>query len=617
MEPILRNAWDKAGLTKKSILPYETCRPFADLPAAPLSCEKTVAKAVELLDKPISVLPASLYRQYYENGNRSNYETPCFQRRMNLLVLALAEVTENKGRFLDLLIDYIWAICEETSWVIPAHNTPRHGKTERLPDAFELGDGDDIHYIDLFSASTGACLATVWYLLHDKLDALTPVVSRRMLGLLEQRILRPFRNWQDSMWWKGTKGNTLNNWTPWIVSNVLTVLLFCEKDQTKRETVVDESIVILDRFIGFYMPDGGCDEGPGYWSVAGASYFDCLELLYDLTGGKLDIFNHPLVRRMGEYIADFHITDNLYVNFADAAHKIGSAPWSISRFGRRCHSDKLCAFASALYEENPGRSPGDGFRSVPYRTLRNLIEPIPTPVENPTVENTVFYPNLEVFLTRDADSGLFLAAKGGHNAESHNHNDLGNFLVFRGNHPIFIDGGVEQYTKKTFSAERYTLWTMRSRYHNLPDIGEETDTVSEQLPGKQYHAALVEQTENGVCFDLTKAWSAEAGILCYTRASTLVGNAVTVTDKLTLQTEKPVTWHFLCAEKPVVAGNTLTFPIAGCGAVVEGGCFALSLDEVPLENKLRNEWQTDVLWRVNVRADKWTDGEMKLTVLAN
>jgi hypothetical protein len=35
---------------------------------------------------------------------------------------------------------------------------------------------------------------------------------------------------------------------------------------------------------------------------------------------------------------------------------------------------------------------------------------------------------------------------------------------------MLIDGGVETYTKKTFSRDRYSIWTMQSQYHNLPTI---------------------------------------------------------------------------------------------------------------------------------------------------
>ncbi len=66
--------------------------------------------------------------------------------------------------------------------------------------------------------------------------------------------------------------------------------------------------------------------------------------------------------------------------------------------------------------------------------------------------------------------GLYLAAQGGHNAESHNHNDVGNFIVYADGEPAIIDVGVETYTAKTFSAQRYEIWTMQSAYHNLPTV---------------------------------------------------------------------------------------------------------------------------------------------------
>lgn len=592
------------------LLPYAKTRPYADLPAAAVYAPDAIPAAEALLAQPIPPLPASLYREYYENGNRSRYETPYFQRRRAMLLLAAAEKTEGKGRFLDLLIDYIWAICEETSWVLPAHNTPRHGKPERLPDQFGLGDGDDCAYIDLFAATTGADIAMVWYLLHDELDALTPVISRRMLGLLEARILHPFLHYTDTMWWKGCRGNVLNNWTPWIVSNVLTVVLLCESDGDKRCALVTEAMTVLDRFIGFYKPDGGCDEGPGYWEVAGASYFDCLELLWDLTGGKLDVFGDPLIRRMGEYIADVHITGDLYVNFADASHRLGVDTAFVARYGRRTDSVKLKAFArSRMTDEAAFHVLRVGNGTVPYRTFRNILEPLPQPC-TAIPENRTYYGDLEIFLARE-ENGLFLACKGGHNGESHNHNDVGNVVVFRDEKPVLVDAGVEQYTKKTFSAERYTLWTMRSCYHNLPDVGGR-----EQSPGAGYHGALVEQAGDRVTYDLTAAWEKDAGITRYTRSATLDSTGVTITDKLTLAQEMPVVWHWICAEKPQVEGNSLYFPEANCRMTCTGGDFTLTLEPIPLDRKLTGEWRTDALWRVCMTAAHWQDGTMQAVVQA-
>jgi hypothetical protein len=101
----------------------------------------------------------------------------------------------------------------------------------------------------------------------------------------------------------------------------------------------------------------------------------------------------------------------------------------------------------------------------------------------------VWLDQIQVMAARDkagSTHGFYLAAKGGHNAENHNHNDVGNFLVYRNGKPLMIDLGVETYIAKTFSDERYSIWTMQSDYHNLPTLNREM-----QMPGKQFAATEV------------------------------------------------------------------------------------------------------------------------------
>lgn len=586
------------------VLPYDAARLFSDKgkSLADADFSGIIALAEEQLQKPVPFLPASLYREYAENGNRNRYEGPYFTRRNAALVLALAEYAERAGRFTDLLIDYLWAICDEATWVIPAHNNPRHGKWQALPDALGYGEDDDIFYIDLFAAATGADLALIVHLVPEILDRVTPVIRRRILGRLRERILTPFYTYSDSMWWQGSRGNTLNNWTPWIVSNVLTTILLTETAPDKRTFGVEKAMVILDRFMRDYPEDGGCDEGPSYWGVAGASYFDCLEVLYDLTGGKVDIFDEPLVKRMGEYIADFRLMGDTYVNFADAPHRMRADARSIARIGRRVCSDKLTAMAYELWSDAPYRF---WSATTPYRQIKNLLEEKPEAVSYMAADR-IYYPNLQVFIAKNAKTGLELAAKGGHNAESHNHNDVGNIVLFRGEEPVFIDGGVATYTKTTFSDKRYTLWTMRSVYHNLPVI----DGV-EQRAGRQFRATEPTCDGESVHYTLTDAYPGEAGIEKYTRASRLTENGAEVVDTLSLTEGKPVSWHWLTVSEPEIDGNTLFFPQANV-RVTFAAEVPLVITTVPvdLENdkKLNGEWGTNTLCRIDVTVEKWRAG---------
>ncbi len=81
----------------------------------------------------------------------------------------------------------------------------------------------------------------------------------------------------------------------------------------------------------------------------------------------------------------------------------------------------------------------------------------------------MWLPGIQLMAAR-SPQGLFTAAHGGHNAESHNHNDVGDFVLYAGGEPVVIDVGFGTYTAKTFSKERYTLWYNNSAYHNLPVI---------------------------------------------------------------------------------------------------------------------------------------------------
>jgi hypothetical protein len=107
--------------------------------------EELVAKYILLAEedaqRPIPHLLATQYLEFKRIGERLGYETPQFHRRQMLANLALAECLEYEGRFLDPLLNMVWAICEESSWAGPAHQ-------------HELTDMEK-PYIDLFAATTG------------------------------------------------------------------------------------------------------------------------------------------------------------------------------------------------------------------------------------------------------------------------------------------------------------------------------------------------------------------------------------------------------------------------------------------------------------------------------
>ena len=369
---------------------------------------------------------------------------------------------EGQGRFLDDIINGIWLTCEETYWGVPAHlNMQRAGAG--LPDIEEPT-------VDLFVGETANLLSWTYYLLGEKLDKVSPLVRPRIEREMQVRILEPCLT-RDDFWWMGFRRGVVNNWNPWCNSNWLTAVLVFENDPQKRFAAIEKMIRSLDKFIDVYHDDGGCDEGPGYWGRAGASLFECLELLSTATDGKFDVYNKPLIQEIGRYIYRAHIHEIYFVNFADAAAKVNVAGDIIYRYGKRIHDEQLAGFGafSAMQRNKTdfGITSSMGRQLPAIFGAKELFNAKPV---QPLLRD-VWMKDLQLMTARSkngTEKGLFVAAKGGHNAESHNHNDIGNFIVYLDGRPMIIDVGVETYTKKTFSSERYEIWTMQSAFHNLP-----------------------------------------------------------------------------------------------------------------------------------------------------
>ena len=111
-------------------------------------------------------------------------------------------------------------------------------------------------------------------------------------------------------------------------------------------------------------------------------------------------------------------------------------------------------------------------------------------------------------------------AKDGNNAESHNHNDIGNFIVYHNNQPVVIDLGRDTYTSKSFSNQRFELMNCRSAYHNVPIING-----LEQKDGRKYRADKVSHGfadgVSSLTLNLEKAYTEGAHVEKWQRNITL------------------------------------------------------------------------------------------------
>lgn len=573
--------------------------------------EKIIKNADRYLGFAWPTLKASLFLEFSKTGNRSHYEDVAEMRREILGTLLIAECIEHKGRYLTDISNGIWATCEQSYWGYPAHLNMQK-KKYGLPDVAEPT-------VDLFAAETASLIAWTYYFLGDQLDSISPAITERMISETERRILKPNLERTD-FWWMGFNGGSVNNWNPWIVSNWLTCVLIMEKDKDKKEQSLNKIAKCLDHFLDQYPEDGGCDEGPTYWNRAGGSLFDCLELFYYGSGKAFNIYQHPLVKSIGAYIYKVHIANDYYINFADAAAKMNVDPAVVYGYGERTSNDTLMQLGASAFREQTSED-YDNNASV-YRPLMGLFNLHQLQNYNSPAQPGIVYwlPETQVLTARSntkSSEGLFLGAQGGHNNESHNHNDVGNFIVYYDGKPALIDIGVETYSAKTFSDKRYDIWTMQSAYHNCPTINGVM-----QSPGREFAAKDVKfksSKENVMLsMDIASAYPSEAEIKSWRRTWNFeVNKAITVTDDFSFAQGKGETYFTLMSAVPV--------SIQDGKLVVKGNGFRLNItydknltpEVEPItitDARLKNSWG-DKIYRVKLHLKSGiTSGKMKMKI---
>lgn len=562
-----------------------------------------VSYGEKYLGKNWAVLPLTEFARFKKDGNRVVYEGLCFERRRQLAALVMAEILERKGRFMPDIVNGLELMLEEPWWGIPAH----YGKP--VPS-------HDVQTVDLFNAETASLVAWTGKELRKELDAFSPELYKKVEREINHRILKPALG--SKYWWKTAS----MNWNPWICSNWLTCVMLYERDGVRRQQAVTEIEGCMKAFIDAYPEDGGCDEGTGYWDRAAASLFECLDLLQQISADSLAnvtmlTYKPEKVHRMGQYIFNMYIGGGYSVNFADAHDNKSVVQLNVLYpFALYLKDADMRSFAAwiardkdffrnpaALYDKS-GNFPTLGRELMLQRHLQELVAEKP---KEPETE--VWLDDLQIRTMRQG--GRYVAFKGGNNGESHNHNDVGSFIVYADGEPLFIDPGVGEYTSDTFGKNRYSIWTMQSAYHNLPQING-----IDQKDGKQYKASVVRQSGRSMTLDIAPAYPAEAAVKQWLRTITMTKKEIVIGEQYELAESKaPVRLMFMTTTQPDISVkgsvrlglHSLQYPLASVTPQVEN----LSAFIDPVIERLWGKELYRIVFTVN---DKKPKGELTFRI---
>lgn len=459
-------------------------------------------EARRYIEEPIKAIPFSLYKLYETTGNRKIFENDYFDRRGRLSTLALLSWLEEKEEYLPYLEDIIWAICEEYTWALPAH-LEESLQPKTVVDVFnkegKIESLKTIHRetVDLFACETGHALAEILALLEDKLH---PMLVKHARREIYDRLLKPYMEIGKLHRWETFR----NNWNAVCAGSIGMMAIYIVEDSSVLAPILQRVMDGMEVYLQGFEADGACTEGVGYWTYGFGFFTYFADLLKKRTNGKIDYFKRDLVKTIALFQQKVYLSQNCTLSFADGSLK--------TRF-----QIGLTSYLKGLYEEveipdlNYFLPIVDDHCHRWAAALRDLIWSKDLGiVSEPLKPKNYFLEESQWFISRGIqdEKVITLGIKGGHNEESHNHNDIGTFILHVDGENLITDLGAGEYTKDYFGDGRYNILCNSSRGHSVPIIGNRYQEF-----GKQYRATQMQvhtsDSEDEITMECSKAYHLE------------------------------------------------------------------------------------------------------------
>ncbi|MBD5129823.1 MAG: heparinase [Ruminococcaceae bacterium] len=480
----------------------------------------------ELDGEKIPPLTEDLFSLFERTGNRLEYENVYFKRRKFLTVYAMLSIMYGAPSHISRLEEIIGSVCGEECWALPAH-VDRNNKDWRIT-------------IDLFSAETAFSLAEIICLLKDRLsDGLQKQVRKEVFG----RVIGPFEksHFPYSSWEISPM-----NWCAVCCGSIGGAAIYLMKDDRER---LDKLLTRINGSIANYIKgfgeDGACLEGLGYYTYGMSFFAAYAELMYGYSEGKVDLFEYPKLKNIALFQQKCFLTGDITISFSDSQrdekYRLGLTAYLSRRFSEV--EIPPLSLAADMEADNCYRYI---VLSRDYFWTKQNVQIAASQKERNTV-----LPYAQWSVCR-SDNGCVLAAKGGHNDEPHNHNDIGSFIYACEGESVLADVGAGEYTRDYFNENRYKNICCRSLGHSVPLIDGK-----EQLAGARHKASRFISDGCGKTeMDIGAAYGLSPGNEI-TRAFSFEKNSgiCTVTDLFKLKDKSNITENLVTLYKPLISGS--------------------------------------------------------------
>ena len=439
--------------------------------------EQVFTLTEQLRPHPMPDLSEELFALYEQCGNRLEYENKYFLRRKHLAVFGISCFLQHSSDNIEKLEEIIKGICSEECWALPAHVDRVDNKEWYLT-------------VDLFACETAQALAEIITLLDDCLyDSVKSLVRKN----IERRIFAPYFNSPIPY---GEWENGYANWNAVCAGSIGSACLYLmQNDKQRLEECIQRICSSLTFYIDGFMEDGACMEGVGYFTYGMTYYVGFAKQLFEHTKGAVDLMDSAKHEKIAQFQQKMYFKSGLTVSFSDGDLK--------SRYRMGLTAMLAMRYPSVVVPNI--ELAGDFEADSCYRFMGLLRDYTWTKQYVEWADTEQFHEHGEKrddffhHVLSDAQwsicqsrNGVEMAAKGGHNEEPHNHNDIGSFLYGIGEEEFLVDLGAGEYTKNYFGSGRYDILCNSSLGHNSPIINGEL-----QKEGKEYKASEFETDGQG------------------------------------------------------------------------------------------------------------------------
>ncbi len=401
-------------------------------------------------------------------------------------------------------------------------------KAEMLAAA-AFADWNPSHFLDVAEMTAALAIGYDW--LYADLSPEDRLTIRQAIAT---KGLKPGLAAIGKKAWWAVEGR--NNWTQVCLGGLALGALAVAEDEPALAAQVMTAVQGdgLAKRLRLYAPDGGDEEGPGYWDYATTYTVLLLAGLETALGNDLGIGAAPGLAATGLFRMHAIGPSGASFNYADARERPDGAPqmfWLAGRFDRpeyRAHE--------RAWLQRSGASPN---------IFHLLWAPrVPTRDATPPDPSAVFRGVDVAFLGGDWRDPLatWVGVKGGRNAASHAHLDLGSFVVDALGERWAIDLGPDNYDlPEYFGRRRWTYFRLRTESHNTLVVNGGAQDPAASAPIVQF------SNDSYKAFAVTDLTAAYAPALTSVRRGVALidGRDVLIQDEIEGKGSPEVVWQML------------------------------------------------------------------------